>query len=78
MRCIRKDEALLIQLNVPFAVAGFWLMYLFGDAMPIATALTSSHGGASPEVGSHTMHIHGLHVEGRWQLRVRRWSEDSR
>ena len=36
----RGDEALLIMLTLPFAaVGGFWLLYLLGHAMSVATAV---------------------------------------
>ena len=49
----RVDEALLILASVPFAlIGGFWLMYLLGHAMSIATAVGFiALAGVSAEFG---------------------------
>jgi Cu(I)/Ag(I) efflux system membrane protein CusA/SilA len=49
----RIDEALLILCSVPFAlIGGFWLMYLLGHAMSIATAVGFiALAGVSAEFG---------------------------
>jgi Cu(I)/Ag(I) efflux system membrane protein CusA/SilA len=49
----RADEALLILASVPFAlIGGFWLMYLLGHAMSVATAVGFiALAGVSAEFG---------------------------
>ena len=49
----RFDEALLIMASLPFAlVGGFWLMYLLGHAMSVATAVGFiALGGVAAEFG---------------------------
>ena len=49
----RFDEALLIMASLPFAlVGGFWLIYLLGHAMSIATAVGFiALGGVAAEFG---------------------------
>ena len=64
----RVDEALLILASVPFAlIGGFWLMYLLGHAMSIATAVGFiALAGVSCEFGVVML----LYLKQAWERRV--------
>lgn len=64
----RIDEALLILLSVPFALTGgFWLLYLLGYAMSVATAVGFvALAGVSAEFGVITL----LYLKQAWERRL--------
>jgi Cu(I)/Ag(I) efflux system membrane protein CusA/SilA len=64
----RVDEALLILGSVPFAlVGGFWLMYLLGHAMSIATAVGFiALAGVAAEFGVVML----LYLKHAWERRI--------
>jgi Cu(I)/Ag(I) efflux system membrane protein CusA/SilA len=64
----RIDEALLILLSVPFAlIGGFWLMYLLGHAMSVATAVGFiALAGVSAEFGVIML----LYLKQAWEHRL--------
>ena len=64
----RVDEALLILVSVPFAlIGGFWLMYLLGHAMSVATAVGFiALAGVSAEFGVVML----LYLKHAWERRL--------
>ena len=64
----RADEALLILASVPFAlVGGFWLMYLLGHAISIATAVGFiALAGVAAEFGVIML----LYLKHAWERRL--------
>ena len=64
----RFDEALLIMASVPFAlVGGFWLMYLLGYAMSVATAVGFiALAGVAAEFGVVML----LYLKNAWNSRL--------
>ena len=64
----RIDEALLILASVPFAlIGGFWLMYLLGYAMSVATAVGFiALAGVSAEFGVIML----LYLKQAWEHRL--------
>jgi Cu(I)/Ag(I) efflux system membrane protein CusA/SilA len=64
----RFDEAFLIMVSVPFAlVGGFWLMYLLGYAMSVATAVGFiALAGVAAEFGVVML----LYLRNAWNARV--------
>jgi Cu(I)/Ag(I) efflux system membrane protein CusA/SilA len=64
----RFDEALLIMASVPFAlVGGFWLMYLLGYAMSVATAVGFiALAGVAAEFGVVML----LYLKNSWNARI--------
>ena len=64
----RIDEALLILASVPFAlIGGFWLMYLLGYAMSVATAVGFiALAGVSAEFGVVML----LYLKQAWEHRL--------
>ncbi|HEY2395823.1 MAG TPA: efflux RND transporter permease subunit [Paraburkholderia sp.] len=64
----RVDEALLILATVPFAlIGGFWLMYLLGHAMSVATAVGFiALAGLSAEFGV----VMVLYLKQAWERRL--------
>jgi Cu(I)/Ag(I) efflux system membrane protein CusA/SilA len=64
----RFDEALLILASVPFAlIGGFWLMYLLGHAMSVATAVGFiALAGVSAEFGVIML----LYLKHAWERRL--------
>jgi Cu(I)/Ag(I) efflux system membrane protein CusA/SilA len=54
----RFGDALLIMATLPFAlVGGFWLMYLLGYNMSIASAVGHQLGGVASEMASMLVYI---------------------
>jgi Cu(I)/Ag(I) efflux system membrane protein CusA/SilA len=64
----RIDEALLILASIPFAlIGGFWLMYLLGYAMSVATAVGFiALAGVSAEFGVIML----LYLKQAWERRL--------
>ena len=64
----RGDEALLIMLTLPFAaVGGFWLLYLLGHAMSVATAVGFiALSGVAAEFGVIML----LYLKHAWDARL--------
>jgi len=64
----RIDEALLILASIPFAlIGGFWLMYLLGYAMSVATAVGFiALAGVSAEFGVIML----LYLKQAWESRL--------
>ena len=64
----RLDEATLILASVPFAlIGGFWLMYLLGHAMSVATAVGFiALAGVSAELGVIML----LYLKQAWEHRL--------
>jgi len=64
----RVDEALLILVSVPFAlIGGFWLMYLLGYSMSVATAVGFiALAGVSAEFGVIML----LYLKHAWERRL--------
>jgi len=64
----RFDEALLIMVSVPFAlVGGFWLMYLLGYSMSVATAVGFiALAGVAAEFGVVML----LYLRNAWDRRL--------
>jgi len=64
----RIDEALLILASIPFAlIGGFWLMYLLGHAMSVATAVGFiALAGVSAEFGVIML----LYLKHAWERRL--------
>jgi Cu(I)/Ag(I) efflux system membrane protein CusA/SilA len=64
----RVDEALLILVSVPFAlIGGFWLMYLLGHAMSVATSVGFiALAGVSCEFGVIML----LYLKHAWERRL--------